>query len=168
MAQRIYPCDSIIQAYFNVSDFEATGKDAFRSQLYQCMIVQALQMKGTIETRRSKNEMGHLLWQLNEIWPTGGWGSLEYSAPNGMDVHQGQIIGGRWKPLHYLFRSSLFADVIATCSGESGLCYIHNDSPQHLPCVLVISSFSIETGVCSFFLCGREIGVPSENKRNDS
>ena len=104
MAQRNYPCDSIIASYFYASPnyFGATGKDAFRRQLYHCMIGQALQMKGTIETRRSKNEMGHLLWQLNEIWPTGGWGSLEYSAPNGLDAHQGQVIGGRWKPLHGL------------------------------------------------------------------
>ena len=96
--------------------------------------------------------MGHLLWQLNEIWPTGGWGSLEYSAPNGLDAHQGQVIGGRWKPLHYLFRAGLFADVIATCSGESGLCYIRLDGPQHLQCTLVISAFSIETGERSLFL----------------
>ena len=154
MAQRNYPCDSIIASYFEVSGnyFEATGKDAFRRQLYHCMIGQALQMKGTIETRRSKNEMGHLLWQLNEIWPTGGWGSLEYSAPSGVDAHQGQILGGRWKPLHYLFRAGLFADVIATCSGESGICYIRNDGPQHLQCTLVISSFSIETGERALFL----------------
>lgn len=30
-----------------------------------------------IEERRSKNEFGIIVWQFNEIWPTGGWGSIE-------------------------------------------------------------------------------------------
>ncbi len=45
------------------------------------------------------------LWcgQLNEIWPTGGWGSIEYGNPS----IAGQVLGGRWKPLHYLVRWSV-------------------------------------------------------------
>ena len=35
------------------------------------MIGQALQVKSIIEKRKSTNELGHLVWQLNEIWPTG-------------------------------------------------------------------------------------------------
>ncbi len=48
---------------------------------------------------------GGALWcgQLNEIWPTGGWGSIEYGNPN----IAGQVLGGRWKPLHYLVRWSV-------------------------------------------------------------
>jgi hypothetical protein len=38
---------------------------------------QTLEMKSDIEVRRSRNEHGTLTWQLGEIWPTGGWGSLE-------------------------------------------------------------------------------------------
>ena len=154
MAQRNYPCSSIITSYFDASGgyFEATGKNAFQRQLYHCMIGQALQMKSTIETRRSKNEMGHLLWQLNEIWPTGGWGSIEYSAPKGLNAHRGQIIGGRWKPLHYLFRANLFADVMATCSGDSGICYTRNDGSEPFQCILEISSISIETGARGLLL----------------
>jgi hypothetical protein len=109
-------------------------------------------MKSTIESRRSKNEMGHLLWQFNEIWPTGGWGSIEYSAPKGLNAHRGQIIGGRWKPLHYLFRANLLTDVMAICSGDSGICYIRNDGSEPLQCTVVISSISIETGARGLFL----------------
>lgn len=35
-------------------------------------------MKSYIEGKRSLNEFGTLTWQLGEVWPTGGWGSLEY------------------------------------------------------------------------------------------
>lgn len=51
------------------------------------MIGQALNIKSNIETRRGNNEFGSLIWQLNEIWPTGGWGSLEY----GTYGQQGQV-----------------------------------------------------------------------------
>jgi hypothetical protein len=36
-------------------------------------------MKQQIETFRATNIFGTLIWQLGEIFPTGGWGSLEYA-----------------------------------------------------------------------------------------
>eukprot|EP00439_Symbiodinium_sp_Y106_P013904 s7315_g1.t9 len=127
MAQRNYPCDNLINAYFgdhSDSYFNKTGEGIFKQQLYQCMLSQALILKADIETRRSSNQFGCLVWQLNEIWPTGGWGSLEYGTPV-----KGQVLGGRWKPLHYLFRRSVFSDIMATC-GLDGQCYVKNDSPR--------------------------------------
>merc|ERR1712213_199965 len=41
----------------------------------------------------------------------------------------GQVVGGRWKPLHYWYRASLYVDVTAAC-GESGRCYVRNDRPH--------------------------------------
>lgn len=126
MAQRNYPCDNLINAYFgdhSESYFNKTGEGIFKQQLYQCMLSQALILKADIETRRSANQFGCLVWQLNEIWPTGGWGSLEYGTPV-----KGQVLGGRWKPLHYFFRRSVFSDIMATC-GRDGQCYVKNDSP---------------------------------------
>merc|ERR1711988_1807285 len=104
---RNYPCDNSIYVYFGQSgqDLNATGELNFKKQLYQCMIGQALEIKQTIETRMSQNTFGILVWQLNEIWPTGGWGSIEYGNPN----FPGQVIGGRWKPLQYWYRNS-FSD----------------------------------------------------------
>ena len=55
-------------------------------------------MKSNIEARRAQNQIGIIVWQLNEIWPTGGWGSVEYGT---VGHTKGQVIGGRWKPLHY-------------------------------------------------------------------
>ena len=44
MAQRNYPCDSQIVAYFgDAQSRNATGVNAFRRQLWQCMIAQVPQ-----------------------------------------------------------------------------------------------------------------------------
>ena len=52
------------------------------------------------------------------------WGSVEYGGNT-----TGQIAGGRWKPLHHLFRSSIFADQFATCN-PLGACFVKNDGPR--------------------------------------
>jgi len=122
MSQRNYPCDNIITVYFGPSNFSAVGEQAFKQHLWQCMIGQALEIKSNIETRRGQNQFGCLIWQLNEIWPTGGWGSIEYGTP----AISGQVIGGRWKPLQYWLRKSIFADVMVTC-GAMGQCFVRND-----------------------------------------
>ncbi len=80
-------------------------------------------MKGQIEIMRSSNTFGTLIWQLNENWPTGGWGIVEYGPSR---ILEGQLVGGRWKPLMYLLRQSLFRDVFAAC-GKDDRCYIRND-----------------------------------------
>ena len=92
--ERNYPCDGFIYGVFGVVDLNQTGTEAFQRQLYLCMFAQALRMKAQIESWKSKNIWGLLLWQYNEIWPTGGWGSIEYGTPV-----PGQVLGGRWKPL---------------------------------------------------------------------
>jgi len=126
MAERNYPCDSLINVYFGTkpdSYFNTTGEAIFKKQLYQCLLSSALDVKQDIETRRSKNELGILVWQFNEIWPTGGWGSIEYGT-----AVAGQVLGGRWKPLQYMYARSIFADLMASC-GVGGECYVKNDQP---------------------------------------
>ena len=127
MAERNYPCDNLIGVYFNNETslgpyLNATGEARFKKQLYQCLLSHALWTKATIEARRSRNELGCLVWQLNEIWPTGGWGSLEYGTAGHTP---GQVLGGRWKPLHYWYKRFLYGDVLATCG--AGGCYVRND-----------------------------------------
>lgn len=82
-------------------------------------------MKSDIEVRRSRNEHGTLTWQLGEIWPTGGWGSLEYGTVGWLD---GQVLGGRWKPLHHMLEQHLYRDVVAVC-GADALCFVKNSNP---------------------------------------
>ena len=133
MTQRNYACDGAIRLFFGNNtpvDLNATGEDAFKGQLYQCQLVQAIVVKQIYEARRAQNAFGHLVWMLNEIWPTIGWGSLEYGPPPGFT--HGQVRGGRWKPLHYFYKQSLMTDVLSTCGDMAGsrngtlACYISN------------------------------------------
>ena len=66
--------DNLISYYFDLNNTEvdSVGEEVFKKQLYQCMISQALELKGDIETRRAGNTYGIIVWQYNEIWPTGG------------------------------------------------------------------------------------------------
>ena len=74
---------------------DMVGAEAFKKQLYQCTLAQALGVKSDIEVRRSTNTFGLLTWQLNEIWPTGGWGSLEYGT---VGWTAGQVNASRHTP----------------------------------------------------------------------
>lgn len=128
MAQRNYPCTNFLLSYGltnALSRVNNTDPDIFKKELYLCTLTQALFLRSDIEYRRSDNQFGTVTWQLNEIWPTGGWGSLEYSSTG---FTQGQVLGGRWKPLHYWFAQHLYRDQITAC-GSDGRCYFRNDDP---------------------------------------
>jgi hypothetical protein len=123
MAQRNYPMDNLLDVYWGTGSptwLNTTGEASFKKQLWQSLIASALNIKSNIETRRQDNQFGIIVWQYGEIWPTGGWGSVEYSSPR-----PGQVLGGRWKPLQYWYRQSLYADVLVACG--TGSCYVRND-----------------------------------------
>ena len=118
-----YPCDSRIELYFGKeTSLDDVGTGPFQRQLYECMLAKLLWLKGRLEMMRAGNSFGALVWQLNENWPTGGWGCLEYGPGRGA---KGQVVGGRWKPTMYLLRR-LFHDTIVTC-GVGGLCFVRDD-----------------------------------------
>ena len=73
VAQRNYPCDSIVVVYFGGGreQLDAVGKEALQRQLFHCLIGSALILKGYVEQHRASNTFGLMVWQLNEIWPTG-------------------------------------------------------------------------------------------------
>lgn len=162
MAERNYPCDNIIFTYFGQQDLTLVGEKAFRGQLYQCTLAQAFDVKGVIEQYRAQNVYGTIIWQLGEIWPTGGWGSLEYGSVG----VEGQVVGGRWKPLHHLLFSSLYRDTFVACglnanvtSKDTALpvsalsCYVRHDGPSALSNVrVVVSSLSLTDGSESHLL----------------
>jgi len=106
-------------------------------------------IKSDIETRRSLNQFGIIVWQYNEIWPTGGWGSIEYGT---VGYTKGQVIGGRWKPLHYWYKQSIYSDVFATCgnndkgAGGTVACYVKNDSPLPFKGSVEVSTINFSTG----------------------
>ena len=61
MAERNYPCDNHIQAFFGDYDLDQVGEDHFKKQLYHCMIAHTLWLKSEIERQRSTNSFGTLV-----------------------------------------------------------------------------------------------------------
>ena len=91
-------------------------------------------------TLRAPLRLG-LLNRFNEIWPTGGWGSIEYGTPG-----PGQVVGGRWKPLQHFLRRSVFAGVGAACLVD-GRCYVRNDGKEAFSGALRLALIRLATGL---------------------
>lgn len=105
-------------------------------------MAQTLFVKGLIESLRSTNSYGTLLWQFNENWPTGGWGLLEYSH---FDKDTRDWVGGRWKPLLYLLKRHLYQDVIVACGHgkDQHECYVRNDGWRHVSVQLHMEAWDL-------------------------
>jgi len=80
MAQRNWAADNLVWSYFGPALINASGEAAFKGALFQSMIAGALNMHSVVEAHRGANCFGTLEWQLNEIWPTGGWGEAGEGA----------------------------------------------------------------------------------------
>ncbi len=105
---------------------------SFEDFVYLSQIQQGLAMKTAIEHwRRLKPHcMGTLYWQLNDVWPSISWSSIEYS--------------GRWKALHYMakrFYSPLLVSIREN-DGELEL-WITSDLGKKLNGVLETSVFNL-------------------------
>lgn len=105
------------------------------------MLGAALYIKNEVECYRASNNWGTTFWQYNEVWPTGGWGSVEYGSPG----IPGSILGGRWKILHYFLRRSVYRNVMSTCNRQ-GQCYVRNDGNAPLAGELSVSLVHFATG----------------------
>ena len=72
MYEHNWPADNVIRSYWgDQQNLNATGAVAFKRQLYQSMVGQALFISAEVIGWRSSNLWGTLIWQFNEIWPTG-------------------------------------------------------------------------------------------------
>ena len=149
MAQRNWPCDSLIWSYFGPALLNASGEVAFKAQLYLCQLASALNMQQNILGRRAAadNELGHLVWQLNDIWNTGSWGSLEYGGAG----QPGVLRGGRWKPLHSFLAGFLFTDATASCgfvgrAQRDFVCYVSNAGALPFAGTLTLLAASVAAG----------------------
>ena len=68
MAQRNYPADNYLVVYFGPSlDRTLVGESAFKAQLYQSMVGQALNVAMKITDKRVSNCFGTMIWQLGEV-----------------------------------------------------------------------------------------------------
>ncbi len=65
MAQRNYPTDNYLAVYFGTGvSVSAVGEAAFKAQLFQAMVGQALNVAMAISVKRLSNCMGTMIWQL--------------------------------------------------------------------------------------------------------
>ena len=62
------------------------------------------------------------------------------------DTIAGQVLGGRWKPLHYMLESCLFKDVFVAC-GREGQCYVRNDGHDAINATVVLRVLDVRSGV---------------------
>lgn len=78
------------------------------SLIYTSQILQGEAVKYGVEHfRRIRGiNMGTIVWQLNDCWPTASWSSIDYE--------------GRWKALHY-FEKRFFAPLLISCKEEGML-----------------------------------------------
>lgn len=126
MAERNWPADGAVASYFGDRarlHLNDSGVRALQRSCYQSQLAQALNIKSQVELLRSSNSWGALTWQLNDVYPSGSWGSLEYGSRG----QAGQVVGGRWRMLHHLFATQIFVDVLAAC-GADGYCFVRNDA----------------------------------------
>ena len=130
MAQRNYASDSMLELFYGpmpAGFLDRVGPDALKQQLYLALVAQQLQMSGQVwQWRSGPANWGTLFWDVNDVWPTTGWGTLEYGTADA-SLTPGQVVGGRWKPAHHALEMSLFRDVIAACGAE-GRCFARNDN----------------------------------------
>jgi beta-mannosidase len=73
-------------------------------------------------TRRVRSLTPHL--SSPRIWPTGGWGSIEYGT---VGFTPGQVEGGRWKPLQYFYKRYIYKDELIAASADARV-FIKNDN----------------------------------------
>ena len=87
--------------------FENTND--FKSFVSLSQFVQAEALTNAIESHRRKKPvtMGSLYWQLNDVWPTVSWSSVDYS--------------GRWKPAHFAVRESFKNVIVSLWADEDSL-----------------------------------------------
>ena len=59
------------------------------------------------------------------------------------------MLGGRWKPLQYWYRSTIYTDVMATCGAGGSLaplCYVNNDLPVAFKGSVAITAIDFASG----------------------
>jgi beta-mannosidase len=126
--------------------------------VYASQLLQAEAIKYGVEHwRRNRGRcMGAIYWQLNDIWPTASWASIDYF--------------GRWKALHY-YAKRFFSPVMISCEeiGEGAYKESVIDEPGgpiSAQAKLCVANESLQTvdGVVKWRLCspGSEIHQQGE------
>ena len=90
-------------------------------------------MQSTILPNSAGFTKGALYWQLNSIWPSPSWSSIEF--------------GGKWKMSHY-YAKEFFQPVLASPYEQNGVVYVSliNDLLSPVKSELQIQIFGWQTG----------------------
>jgi beta-mannosidase len=102
----------------------------FKDFVYVSQLVQAQGIRMAVEAQRRAKPycMGTLYWQLNDVWQSASWSSIDNF--------------GRWKALHYAVRDA-YAPVLVSMKTEKDRAKIHvvNDSLREIKGQLQVESF---------------------------
>ena len=102
----------------------------FKDFVYVSQLVQAQGIRMAVEAQRRAKPycMGTLYWQLNDVWQSASWSSIDYF--------------GRWKALHYAVRDA-YAPVLVSMKTEKDRVRIHvvNDSLREIKGQLQVESY---------------------------
>ena len=102
----------------------------FKDFVYVSQLVQAQGIRMAVEAQRRAKPycMGTLYWQLNDVWQSASWSSIDYF--------------GCWKALHYAVRDA-YAPVLVSMKTEKDRVKIHvvNDSLREIKGQLQVESY---------------------------
>ncbi|CBY34972.1 unnamed protein product [Oikopleura dioica] len=107
-AQRNHHQDGNEQIYGFITQFfgeqpwiKNQSEEAFKNFIYLSQTVQSICTSSQANFYRSRaglqSTMGALYWQLNDVWSTASWSSLDYSK--------------NWKPLHYQIKKNFNSEL---------------------------------------------------------
>jgi beta-mannosidase len=120
--------------------FKRSSNLSFYKFIYLTQTLQAICIKAQSEYYRTNknangiNTMGALYWQLNSIWQTIDWSSIDY--------------GHRWRMLHYYAKNFFNPLLISSYVESNGMykVFITSDTNQNLSLYPRIRTINYETG----------------------
>ena len=72
----------------------------------------------------------------------------------------GGVLGGRWKPTHYWYKSHLFSDVLLIC-GSGGNCVVKNDRFTPFAGSVTVSKVELATGATTVLFADAALSLPA-------
>jgi beta-mannosidase len=105
----------------------------FENHLYLSQLLQAEGVKVAMEAHRLKKpeNMGTLVWQLNDCWPVASWSGIDYF--------------GRWKALHYYIKRA-YEEVIVAFEDDADevKAYMVSDRTDEVKATLMVEVLDLE------------------------
>ena len=119
---------------------EGDGKSLLNRWIYLSQLTQSIGLREGIERHRNSRGRiaGSLYWQLDDVWPTVSWSTIDYA--------------GRWKLAHHAVKHAN-ADrrvIWSRSHSEIGMAQLHNQSPEAIVGSELHGQWQNERGVVLF------------------